>query len=150
MDILTLRIFFLMINKIEALKARFLALSSRETLYQHIMDGGKKLTSFDPAWKTEENRVTGCQSLMYLYTRYEKNRVHFYATSDALISAGLASLLIEVYSGEPPESILITPPLFLEELGIPSALTPGRANGLASLYLKMKQEAVRYLLPHKH
>jgi sulfur transfer protein SufE len=132
-------------NKIEALKSEFSSLPSREILYQKIMEWGKKLPLFKPEWKSEENRVTGCQSLMYLYSCYEKGNVYFYASSDAFISAGLAALLIEVYNGEPPDTIFITPPTFLEELGIPSVLTPGRANGLASLYLKMKQEAVRYL-----
>ncbi len=110
------------------------------------MAWGKKLAPFDPAWKTEENRVMGCQSVMYLYNRLEGSRVFFYAASDALISAGLAALLIDVYSGEPAETILLSPPQFLEDLGIPSVLTPGRANGLASLYLKMKQEALRHLV----
>ncbi len=134
------------LTKATALIQRFDSLVTKETLYSEIMEGGKKLPSFDPAWKTEENRVSGCQSLMYLYSRYENQKVYFYAASDALISAGLAALLIEVYSGEPAETILLSPPTFLEEIGIPSALTPGRANGLASLYLKMKQEALRHLV----
>lgn len=133
-------------KKIEILKARFSSLPSREALYQEIMEWGKKLPPFEPAWKIESNRVTGCQSLMYLHSRLEENRVYFSAASDALISAGLAALLIEIYSEEPPETILLSPPTFLEDLGIPAALTPGRANGLASLYLKMKQEALAYLI----
>lgn len=136
-----------MLRKIEALKLQFALLNSREALYQQIMEWGKRLPPFNPAWKMEENRVAGCQSTMYLYAHFENSKLYFYADSDALISAGLASLLIAAYSGEPAETILLTPPTFLEELGIPSALTPGRANGLASLYLKMKQDAVRFLLP---
>jgi cysteine desulfuration protein SufE len=136
-----------MLSKIETIRSEFRALHSQEMLYQKIMEWGKKLPSFEPAWKCEENLVPGCQSMMYLFTQLKGQHLYFYAASDALISAGLAALLIDVYSGEPPETILLTPPDFLEELAIPSALTPGRANGLASLYLKMKQEAVRFLLP---
>ena len=132
-------------NKIGQLKSHFSSLDSKEALYQEIMSWGKKLLFFDPLWKKEENRVIGCQSLMYLHSTFEEGNIIFYATSDALVSAGLAALLIAVYSGEPPEQILITPPAFLDELGISSALSPGRANGLASLYFKMKQEAVKYL-----
>ncbi len=138
-----------MLKKIESLKSEFLALHSKEALYQQIMEWGKKLPTFAPEWKSEENRVVGCQSMMYLHTRFENQKLFFYAESDALISSGLASLLIFVYSGEPPETLLLTPPTFLEEIGIPAALSPGRANGLASLYLKMKQEAFRALLPQK-
>lgn len=135
-----------LLKKIDTLKQQFSSLTTKEALYQKIMEKGKTLPPFLEEWKQEENRVIGCQSLMYLYSCYEKDNVRFYASSDALISAGLAALLVEIYSGEPPETILITPPTFLEELGIPAALTPGRANGLASLYLKMKQEAIKYLI----
>jgi cysteine desulfuration protein SufE len=132
-------------KKIEALISHFSSLPSREALYSEIMLWGKKLQPFEAEWKKETNRVMGCQSIMYLYSCLENSRVYFYATSDALISAGLAALLIEVYSGEPAETILLSPPQFLEDLGIPSLLTPGRANGLASLFLKMKQEALSHL-----
>lgn len=134
------------LNKIEFIKRHFGSLPSREVFYQEIMEWGKKLSPFQLDWKREENKVVGCQSLMYLHTACVEGKVFFHATSDALISAGLAALLIEVYSGEPPEAILLTPPTFLEELGIPSLLTPGRANGLASLHLKMKQAVIQYLV----
>ena len=137
------------INKIEALKNQFSSLGSREALYQKIMERSKRLPPFKEEWKQEANRVTGSQRVMYLYSISENGHVYFYYSSDALISSGLAAILIDIYSGEPPDSILLTPPAFLEELGIPSVLTPGRANGLASLYLKMKQEAVKYLLVHR-
>jgi cysteine desulfuration protein SufE len=133
-------------HKVDTLIAHFTALPNREAFYQEIIEWGKKLPYFDPSWKNETTRVVGCQSLMYLHTRTESGELYFFAASDALISAGLAALLIEVYNGEPPETILLSPPTFLDTLGIPSLLTPGRANGLASLYLKMKQEALRSLV----
>lgn len=133
-------------SKIETLKNKFSDLSSTESLYQEIMALGKDLPSFNSEWKKEENRVLGCQSLMYLASFYREGKLFFYATSDALISAGLAALLLEVYSGQSPEVILKTSPSFLEEMKIPAALTPGRANGLASLVIKMKQEALKHLL----
>lgn len=110
------------------------------------MEWGKRLPSFDPAWKIEENLVQGCQSLMYLHTHVEGKKLYFSADSDALISKGLASILIYLYSGEDAETILKTPPTFLEEIGIVGSLTPGRANGLAGLYFRMKQEALKVLL----
>jgi cysteine desulfuration protein SufE len=134
------------LKKIETLKGEFASLPSREILYQKIMEWGKKLPHFDPLWKSEENRVLGCQSQMYLVSEVIEGKIYFYASSDALISAGLAALLIAIYSGQSAETILTTPPSYLEELGIPSALTPGRANGLASLHLKMKQEVITHLV----
>lgn len=135
-----------MLTKIEEFKLQFSNLNSKEAFYQKIIELGKKLPPFDPAWRVEGNLVSGCQSLMYLHTKRIDSNLYFYAESNALISAGLAYLLIEVYSGEPPDTLLLSPPKFLEDIGIPTALSPGRANGLASLYFKMKQEAVRQLL----
>ena len=71
--------------------------------------------------------------------------MRFRAESDALISAGLAVLLVRVYDGETPETMLKCPPTYLEELGIPGSLSPGRAVGLVSLHRRMQQEAVRLL-----
>ena len=73
----------------------------------------------------------------------KKVKFFFNAFSDALISKGLASILIEVYTGLSPKDILMNSPVFIKDLGILSSLTPGRANGIASLHLKMKQEALR-------
>lgn len=82
---------------------------------------------------------------MYLHSYLDNNKMHFSAYSEALISAGLAALLIAVYDGEGPEIVLKCPPLFLETIGIHSSLSPSRANGLSSLFLKMKQESLRCL-----
>lgn len=134
------------IHKIKEVRSVFELCKGREELYQTIMEMGKQLPLFKEEWKVEENRVAGCQSLLYLHSELKGGLLVFYASSDALISSGLAALLIAVYSEEAPESILLTPPKFIEEMGLPSALTPGRANGLASLYVRMKQEALRELV----
>lgn len=132
--------------KIETLKQDFAACANQEAVYHRIMDWGRELPPFEKAWKKGSNLVLGCQSLLYLHTECNQNQMHYFAASDALISAGLAALLIFVYNNEFPEIILKTSPKFLEDMGIPASLTPTRANGLASLYLKMKQEAVRHLI----
>lgn len=133
-------------QKTTALQADFASCTLPEMVYRKIMEWGKKLPPFHSEWKTESHLVSGCQSIMYLHSEIKEGRIYFYAASDALISAGLAALLIEVYNGETPETVLTSPPHFLDTMGIPASLTPGRANGLASLYLKMKQEALRHLL----
>ncbi|MCB1137021.1 MAG: SufE family protein, partial [Chlamydiia bacterium] len=85
-------------------------------------------------------------SRMYLTSRLENGRVLFEAQSDSLISSGLAVLMLKVYSGETPETILKCEPRYLEELGINASLTMNRANGLASLHLRMKQDALKFLM----
>lgn len=132
--------------KIVKIKESFSDCASKEMLYQRIIDWGKRLKVLDDRWKTEENRVSGCQSILYLHASHRDGLMYFSAASDALISSGLAALLIEAYSGENPETILTSTPTFFEEIGIASSLTPGRANGFASLFFKMQQTSVPYLL----
>lgn len=117
-----------------------------EDRYHRIIQMGRELKPLAIERRLPENRVVGCQSLTYLESAYRDGLVYFSASSDALISAGLAALLIHVYSGESPEAILKCPPDFLNELGISASLTPNRANGLYSMHLRMKQEALKHLL----
>jgi cysteine desulfuration protein SufE len=136
-------------NKQQQIIDIFEKCQSQDERYQQIIDLGKHLPKLDPALKIPENRVMGCQSLLYLHTYQEGRLLYFEAESDALISAGLAAILIKVYSGETPESILMTVPSYLEHLGITASLTPNRANGLYSIHLRMKQEALKFLTQKK-
>lgn len=117
-----------------------------EAKYRAIIELGKQQPRLDAKYKIPSNIVKGCQSTMFLHSELRDGSVHFTADSDALISAGLAAILIKVYSGETPETILKCPPDYLETLGISASLTPSRANGLYSIHLKMKQEALRLML----
>lgn len=130
-------------EKISALEARFALLRTDEERYMALIELGRALPPFLPEWKVEENRVHGCQSLLYLHTKWNGERLHFSVFSEALISAGLAALLLWVYSDEAPESILATSPSFLQTLGILGALSPSRSNGLAHVHARIKQEALQ-------
>jgi cysteine desulfuration protein SufE len=116
---------------------------SVEEKYQKIIELGKTQVHLDPSKKTEKNLVQGCQSKFFLHTFMKDGKIYFESDADALISAGLGVLLLRVYNGETPETILKCPPNYIDELGIRQTLTPGRANGLASVYLRMKQDALR-------
>jgi cysteine desulfuration protein SufE len=117
-----------------------------EQKYEKIIALGRELAPYPLAFKTPDHLVKGCQSAMYLYSQLINGKMHFKAFSEALISAGLAALLIAVYDDESPEAILTCPPKFLEELGIHGNLSPGRSNGLASLFQRMKKEALDFLI----
>ncbi|MGR3951584.1 MAG: SufE family protein [Chlamydia sp.] len=131
-----------------AMKEAFHLCSSKELLYQAIIDLGRNQIAIDADERVPSNIVPGCQSIMYLTAKYLNGKMHFRSESDALISAGLGQLLISIYDGESPEAVLCCPPDAIYELGIPLSLTPGRANGLASLYHLMKQHAL-YALTQK-
>lgn len=134
------------IEKQQKIKSLFASCASAEEKYAKIIELGRKLPPLREEFCKEENLVSGCQSRMYLHAFAKNNALFFEAQSDALISAGLAALLIDVYSGETPETILKCAPDYLEEIGIYASLTPSRSNGLYSLHLRMKQEALKAIL----
>jgi cysteine desulfuration protein SufE len=133
-------------KKCEEIKKKFAPLSTEER-YQLLMEMGRQLPPFPENLKTPEKIVRGCQSLLYLHTTIQGSKLYFLVSSDALISAGLAALLVAVYSGETAETILKCPPDFISELGITASLSPSRSNGLAQIHLRMKQEALKSLVP---
>lgn len=133
------------LNKQKGLKKIFNDCPTPEAKYQKIIGLGKSLAPYPDSARSPDNLVKGCQSLMYLHAEKADNSIIFLAESDALISRGLAALLLLIYSGEPPEVILTCPPTLFEEIGIYTALSPSRSNGLASLFLSMKQRALFFI-----
>lgn len=123
----------------------FSSCTNAEDRYKKLIELGKDIPELEPVKRTSESLVQGCQSTMYLSSVLREGLIHFSAYSEALISAGLASILIRVYSAEEPVTVLKCPPDFLQKLGIQAALTPSRANGLYSMHLRMKQEALKLL-----
>lgn len=121
-----------------------------ESKYLKIIELGRALPPFPAEHMLPANIVHGCQSTLYLHTHTENDgKIYFNVASEALISAGLAALLIAIYNGEPPEAVLKCPPRCLEKLGIAATLTPGRSNGLASMYLRMQREALKLFVTTK-
>ena len=126
-------------------KELFSNCTTAQMKYEKIIELGRKLPSYPKELMTECRLVSGCQSQMYLHTSFSEGKILFKSYSEALISAGLAALLLAVYNDEPPEAILSCPPQYLEDLGVHGSLSPSRSNGLASLFLRMKMEAIKFL-----
>lgn len=129
----------------EKLKQIFSSRHTAEEKYTKVIELGRSLNSYPKEGQTPDHLVKGCQSQLYLKSSFKDGLMYFQAASDALISAGLAALLLMIYDGQPPEAILKCPPTVLKDLEITSYLSPNRANGLRSLYLRMQQEAIKAL-----
>lgn len=112
--------------------------------YKYIIKLGQKLPPLDDKYKVEENLVRGCQSQVWLTTDFEDGKVIFNADSDAAITKGLVALMVRFYSGESPETILMTDPQFIKKIGMQEHLSPTRSNGLASMVKQMKIYAMAY------
>ena len=109
--------------------------------YEYIIELGKALPPFPEELKTEDRLIKGCQSRVWLNCEVRGGVLNFTADSDAIITKGIISLLISVYSGQTPQEILNDDFSFLDALGLKENLSPTRAGGLASMIATIKAKA---------
>lgn len=109
--------------------------------YEYIIDLGKSLASYPEDKKTDDYLIKGCQSRVWLDAKIENGVLVFNADSDAIITKGIISLLIRIYSGRTPEEILSSDFSVVEKIGLKENLSPTRANGLVSMIQTMKKLA---------
>lgn len=110
--------------------------------YEYIIELGKELPLIDPAKKTDDRLIEGCQSRVWLDSTIEDGKMVFSADSDAIITKGIIGLLIRVMNNETPETVAKTDLHFIRDIGLQEHLSPTRANGLASMVKKMKMAAL--------
>ena len=109
--------------------------------YEYLIDLGRKLEAFPEELKTEDRLIKGCQSRVWLDTVVDGDRLYFRADSDAIITKGIISLLIGVYSGRTAREIAEDDFSFVDRLGLRENLSPTRANGLASMIDTIRKTA---------
>jgi cysteine desulfuration protein SufE len=109
--------------------------------YQYLIDLGRKLPPFPEEWKTEEHRLHGCQSKVWIVPSGDASRLEFAATSDSAIVSGLVYLALRVYSGRSAAEILATEPVYIAAIGLARHLSPTRSNGLAALLAFIRDAA---------
>jgi cysteine desulfuration protein SufE len=128
-----------------AIAEEFAFFSDWTERYQYLIDLGRQLPPFPDASKTEENRVHGCQSMVWLIPSGDASRMHFDAASDSAIVSGLIALVLRVYSDRSAREIVETEPTFIQDIGLAKHLSPTRSNGLAAMLVKLKAQAAQAL-----
>ena len=118
--------------------------------YEYIIDLGKKLAPLEQEYKTDANKVKGCQSTVWLTAYTENGRVFYKADSDAVIVKGLISMLIRVLSGQKPEDIIHARLDFINTIGMMSHLAQTRSNGLLAMVNQMKNYALAFKVKQSH
>lgn len=131
-------------EKVQALIREFARIPDWEDRYKRIIEIGKQLPGLPDTKKTEESKIKGCQSQVWLHASLEEDRVMLEADSDAVLVRGLVALLLQVYSGGTPTEILDESPDFLKDLGFDGNLSPSRANGLLSMVKQIRNFAIAY------
>ncbi|MBQ0119832.1 MAG: SufE family protein [Bacteroidales bacterium] len=109
--------------------------------YEYLIELGKNLEPFPEELKTDDRLIKGCQSRVWLDCRKEGDTLYFKADSDAIITKGIISLLIGVYSGRRASEIAEDDFSFINDLGLRENLSPTRANGLASMIETIRRYA---------
>jgi cysteine desulfuration protein SufE len=109
--------------------------------YQYLIDLGRKLPPFPEESKTEERRLLGCQSKVWIMPSGDASRLDFAAASDSAIVSGLVYLALRVYSGRGAREILDTPADYISAIGLAKHLSPTRSNGLAALLASIRETA---------
>lgn len=109
--------------------------------YEYLIELGKELQAYPEEARTEDRLIKGCQSRVWLDWKMENGALLFRADSDAIITKGIISLLIRVYSGRTPAEIAADDFRFIESLGLKENLSPTRANGLVSMIETIRRAA---------
>ena len=129
----------------DAIAEEFSYFSDWTERYQYLIDLGRKLPPFAEEFKTEANKVQGCQSQVWLVAEGDAQRLTFRAISDSAIVSGLIALLLRVYSGRSAREIVDTEPNYIEAIGLSKHLSPTRSNGLAAMLQTIKRHAAATL-----
>lgn len=109
--------------------------------YEYLIDLGKDIPKIDAAYKNDAHRIHGCQSKVWVRADLNDDCIRYTGDSDAMITKGLAALMIRVLDDQPPTAIVHANLGFLDEIGMNDHLSSTRKNGLASMVKQMKRFA---------
>lgn len=112
--------------------------------YAYLIEIGNGMPAMDERYKTDDNLIKGCQSRVWFYPEMRDGLLYFMADSDAIITKGIAALLVRVFSGQSPEAIAGADLGFIDEIGLRQHLSPTRSNGLVSMIRQIKMYAIAF------
>jgi cysteine desulfuration protein SufE len=113
--------------------------------YEMIIDLGKEIKGISEEQRKDDQLIEGCQSRVWLKADIDNSRMAFSADSDAIITKGIIALLINVFNGEKPQTIVKEDLYFINQIGLQEHLSPTRANGLLEMVKRMKIEALKHV-----
>ncbi len=111
--------------------------------YEHLIEMGKSIPEIDDAYKDDTHRIQGCQSKVWVRAEREDDHVRYTGDSNAMITKGLAALVIRVLDDQPPPAIAEADFDFMDTIGLSEHLSSTRKNGLAAMIKQMKRFAAR-------
>ena len=128
--------------ELDELIENFEFFDSWEEKYQYVIDLGKKLEILPETYKTEEWKVQGCQSQVWLVPEIKNGIFRFKGDSDAILVKGIIAIVLMIYNNKSAEEIKnIDVAEIFAKLGLEENLTPSRRNGMMSMVNKIRQYA---------
>ena len=112
--------------------------------YDYLIELSKDIPLISEEYRLNENLIKGCQSKVWLHARQIDGKVIYTADSDAIITRGIAALLIRVLSEQKAEDILENEMYFIDAIGLKEHLSMTRSNGLVSMIKQMKFYALAF------
>ena len=112
--------------------------------YNYLIELSKDIPLISEEYRLNENLIKGCQSKVWLHARQINGKVIYTADSDAIITKGIAALLIRVLSEQKAEDILENEMYFIDAIGLKEHLSMTRSNGLVSMIKQMKFYALAF------
>ena len=109
--------------------------------YELLISLGKNLKPYPEEKRTDDNLIKGCQSRVWLDCEIKDGCIYMNADSDAIITKGIISLLVDLYSGRTPQEILSSDFSVVDRIGLRENLSPTRANGLVSMIERIREVA---------
>ena len=109
--------------------------------YEYVLWLAKKLKPMPADQQTDDIKVKGCVSQVFVRGHLDSGTMQWTGDSDALITKGLLALLIEGLSGLTPREVQAVDPSFIAATGLQASLTPSRANGFLNILRAMQAQA---------
>ena len=112
--------------------------------YEYIIELGKSIKPIKEENKIDSNLIKGCQSKLWLHAEFSKGKMVYSADSEAIITKGIAAILLRVFSNQTPNDIINSNVDYIDKIGLKEHLSPTRANGLMSLVKQLKYYALAF------
>ncbi len=112
--------------------------------YEYIIELGKSIKPIKEENKIDSNLIKGCQSKLWLHAEFSKGKMVYTADSEAIITKGIAAILLRVFSNQTPNDIINSNVDYIDKIGLKEHLSPTRANGLMSLVKQLKYYALAF------
>lgn len=121
-------------TNIDELIENFEYFDSWEEKYQYVIDLGRTLETLPDKYKTEEWKVQGCQSQVWLVPEIQNGIFHFKGDSDAILVKGIIAIVLLIYNDKSAEEIKSIDVLkIFAKLGLEENLSQSRRNGMMSM-----------------